>query len=106
MLLHHLPTRQILSVSTRAMRRAMAPPARIERALTSSGVRTTWGPMIVVVALSTVVILALRTMDHLTPLKTAARCVSGWRRFVVSVPHSAVWLTLHMRGGVLLRRVQ
>ena len=55
----------------------MAPLARIERALTCSGVNSTWGPMIVVAARSAVVILALRTVDHLTPLETAARCVSG-----------------------------
>ena len=30
MSLRHLPTRRIMSVSTRAMRRAMAPPARID----------------------------------------------------------------------------
>ena len=55
----------------------MAPPARIERALTSSGLNPTCFPMIVVAAWSAVVILALCTVDHLTPLKTAARCVSG-----------------------------
>ena len=68
MLLCHLPMRRIVSVSTHAMRRAMAPPVRIERALTSSGVNLTWGPMIVVAARSAAVILTLRTMDHLTPL--------------------------------------
>ena len=77
MLLHHLPTRQILSVSSRAMRRVMAPPARIERPLTSYGVNPTWGPMIVVAARISAVNSALHTVDHLTPLKTAARCVSG-----------------------------
>ena len=55
----------------------MVPPARIKRALTSSGVNPTWGPMMVVAARSAAVILALRTVDHLTPLKTEARCVSG-----------------------------
>ena len=55
----------------------MAPPARIERELTSSGVNPTWGLMIVVAARRAAVISALRTVDHLTPLKTAAICVSG-----------------------------
>ena len=55
----------------------MALPARIERALILSCMNTTWGRMIVAAAQSAVVISALRTVDHLTPLKTAARCVSG-----------------------------
>ena len=55
----------------------MAPPARIERALTSYGVNPTWVPMIVVAAQSAAVISSLRTVDHLTPSKTAAICVSG-----------------------------
>ena len=77
MSLRHLPMRRIVSVSTRAMRRAMAPPARIERALMSSGVNPTWGPMMVVAAWSAALILALRTVDHLPLLKTSAICVSG-----------------------------
>ena len=75
--LRHLPTRRIVSVSTRAMRRAMAPPARIDRALTSYGANPTWGPMRVVVARSTAVILELRTVDQTVLLKTAVRWVSG-----------------------------
>ena len=75
--LRHLPTRRIVSMSTRATRRAMALPARIDRALTSSGVNPTWGPMRVVAARSDVVILALRTLDQAVWLKMAARCVSG-----------------------------
>ena len=55
----------------------MAPPDCIERVLMSSGVNPTWGPIIVVAARSAAVISALRTVGHLTPLKTAARCVSG-----------------------------
>ena len=55
----------------------MAPPARIEHALTSSGVNPTWGPIIVVAERSDAVISELRTVDHLSPLKTVARCVSG-----------------------------
>ena len=55
----------------------MAPPARIDRALMSSGVNPTWGPMRVVAARSAAVISALRTVDQAAPLKTAARCVSG-----------------------------
>ena len=62
--LRHLPTRRIVSMLTRAMMRAMAPPARIDRALTSSGVNITWGPMRVVAARSAVVILELRTVDQ------------------------------------------
>ena len=65
-----------MSVSTHAMSRAIAPPARIDCALTSSGVNTTWGPLRVVAAHSSVVISALRTVDHVVPLKTAARCMS------------------------------
>ena len=55
----------------------MAPPARIDLALTSSGVNPTWGPMRVVAARSDVVILALRTLDQAVWLKMAARFVSG-----------------------------
>ena len=76
-LLRHIPTRRIVSVSTHAKRRAMAPPARIDRALMSSGVNPTWGHMRVVAARNAAVISALRTVDHVVPLKTAARCVSG-----------------------------
>ena len=99
MSLSHLPTRRIVSVLTRAMRRAMAPPAHSERALTSSGVNPTWGPMIVVTARSAAVISALRTVDHLTLLKTAARCVSG----VAPCCHKCAtrrWMaaTVHARG--------
>ena len=54
----------------------MAPPARVERALTLSGVNPTWGPMIVVEAWSADMISALRTVDHSLSLKTAAMCVS------------------------------
>ena len=75
--LRHLPMRWIVSMSTCPLRRAMAPPARIDHALTSFGVNPTWGPMRVVATRSTVVILALRTVDQAVPLKTAARCVSG-----------------------------
>ena len=75
-LLRHLPTRRIVSVSTRSMRRYMAPPGRIEHVLTSSGVNPTLVTMIVVAAQSVAVISALQTVDHLSPLKTAARCVS------------------------------
>ena len=54
----------------------MALLGRIERALTSTGVNRTWGPMIVVAAQSAEVSLSFLTVDHLTPLKTAERCVS------------------------------
>ena len=77
MSLRHLPTKRIMYVLTRAMRRAMAPLARIDRALASSGVNPTWGPMRVVAVRSAAVISTLRTVDHLVPLKTAAMCVSG-----------------------------
>ena len=75
--LRHLPTRRIVSVLTHAMRRAMAQPTHIDRALTSSGVNPTWVPMSVIAARSAVVISALRTVDQAALLKTAARCVSG-----------------------------
>ena len=55
----------------------MAPMAHIERVLTLSGMNPTWGPMIVVAARSAAVISALLIVDHLFPLKTAARCVFG-----------------------------
>ena len=45
-------------------------PARIKRALTSSGVNPTWGLMIVVAARITAVISALRIVDHLFLFKT------------------------------------
>ena len=67
-----------MSLSTLDMRRAMAPPDRIERALTSSDVNPALGPMIVVAAQSAAVISVLWIVDHLFPLKTAARCVFGW----------------------------
>ena len=48
----------------------MAPPARIDRALRSSGVNPTWEPMVAVAVAvcSAVVILALRTVDQVDPL--------------------------------------
>ena len=88
-----------MSVLTRAMRRAMAPPACIERALTSYGVNLTWGPMIVVVAQSAAVISALRTVDHLTPLKTATICVSGVAPFCCEcATRRRMAATSHARG--------
>ena len=75
--MRHLPTRRIVSVLTRAMRRAMEPPARIYCALTSSSVNPTWNPMRIVAARSAAVISALQSVDHVVPLKMAARCVSG-----------------------------
>ena len=55
----------------------MAPLSCIDCALTSSGVNPTWGPMRVVAARIAAVISALRTVDYVVPLKTAAKCVSG-----------------------------
>ena len=52
-------------------------PAYIECALTSSGVNPPLGPIIVVVARSAAVISVLQIVDHLFPLKTAARYVFG-----------------------------
>ena len=46
----------------------MAPPARIDRALTSSGVNPTWGPMVAVAVRSAVVISALQTVDQVALL--------------------------------------
>ena len=66
-----------MSVSTRAMKRDMTPPARIECTLTSSGVNPTWVPMILVAERRAVVTSALITVDHLSLLKTAAIWVSG-----------------------------
>ena len=68
--LRHLPTRRIMSVLTRAMRMEMAPLARIDRALTSSGVDFTLGLMMVVAAHDAAVISALRTVEHVLLLKT------------------------------------
>ena len=55
----------------------MAPLAHIDCALTSSGMNPTWGPTRVVAARNAAVISVLRTVDHVVPLKTAARCVYG-----------------------------
>ena len=55
----------------------MAPPACIDRALTYCGVNPTWVPVRVVAAHSATVISVLWTVDHVVPLKTAARCMSG-----------------------------
>ena len=55
----------------------MALPDCTDRTLTWSSVNPTWGLIIVVAALSAVVVSALRTVDHLSTLETAARCVSG-----------------------------
>ena len=77
----------------------MAPPDRVDCALKSSGVNPTWGPMRVVAARSAVVIFELRTVDHVVPLKTAARCVSGvapWRRRCYTRRQMAD--TAHARG--------
>ena len=46
----------------------MAPPARIDPALTSSGVNPTWGPMVAVAVRSAVVISELRTVNQVAPL--------------------------------------
>ena len=75
--LRHLPTRRIVSMSMRAMKRAMAPPDRIERVTTSSGVNPTWGTMIVVAAQSAAVIYVLRIVDNLFSLKTAQDACFG-----------------------------
>ena len=54
--------------------------------------------MIVAAALSAELISVLRTVDHLSTLKTVAICISVGRRAVISVLHGAVWLPLHMHG--------
>ena len=78
----------------------MVPPARIERVLTSYGVNPTWGPMILFAARSAEVISALRNVDNLFPLKTAARCMSEGapccckcttRRWMATTAHAQVW---------------
>ena len=78
----------------------MAPSARIDHALTSSGVNPTWGTMRVVAARSAVMISALRTVDQAAPLKTAERCVSGvapcccrcaTRRLMAATAHALGW---------------
>ena len=77
----------------------MAPPDRIERALTSSGVIPAWGPMIVVAARSAAAISALRTVDHSSTLKTAARCVSGGAPCCCKcVTRSGMAATEHVQG--------
>ena len=77
----------------------MAPLARIERALMSYGVNSTWGPIILVAAQSAGVISALRIIDHLFPLKTATRCMFGGS---ISCRKCATWrrmaTTAHARG--------
>ena len=78
----------------------MAPLARIERALTYSGVKTTWGPMILVAAQSADVISALRTVDRSFPLKAGAKCVllgapcrqrCATRRLMAATAHARGW---------------
>ena len=103
MLLRHLPTRRIVSVSTRAMRKAMAPPGRIDRTLTSSGVNPTWGPMRVVAARSAAVISALRTVYHVVPFKMAARSVSGMASYCRRcATRRRMAATAHARGCPVL----
>ena len=78
----------------------MAPPARIERVLTYSGVKTTWSPMILVAAQSADVISALRTVDRSFPLKAGAKCVllgapcrhrCATRRLMAATAHARGW---------------
>ena len=57
------PTSLILSVSTRAMISAMALPALIEQALTSSGVKPTCDPMMVTATRRAAVISVLLTVN-------------------------------------------
>ena len=45
-LLHHLPTNWIVSVSRRVMRSAIAPPVLMEWLKTSFGVKMTFGPVV------------------------------------------------------------
>ena len=77
----------------------MALPACIERALTSSGVNPICGMTIVVAAWSPVAISALRIVDHLSPLKTAAICVSGVALCCRKcAPRRRMAATAHARG--------
>ena len=69
------PIRRIVSVLKHTMRRALAAPDRIERALTFSGVKPTCGLMILVVVQSADVISRLRAVGRHFMLKTVARCV-------------------------------
>ena len=99
MLLRQLPTRWIVYVLTRSMRRALEQPAHNEHALTSSGVNPTWGLMIVVAARSAAVISALRIVDHLFPLKTALICMFGGALcFRKCATRCQIAATAHARG--------
>lgn len=59
--LRYLPITRIVYVFMRTMRSAMAPPVKMERTLTSSGVNLTCGPVMATEAQRALVILVLHT---------------------------------------------
>ena len=63
-----VPTKNCMSRRAKGVVTVSVPPDRIDRALTSSGVNPTWGPMVAVAVRSALVISALRTMDQVAPL--------------------------------------
>ena len=74
----------------------MAPPARMERALTSSGVKPTCGPVMATAAWNYLVMSVLRTDVHLILWNTLAKggcLVAPWcrrystQRLVVATAH-------------------
>ena len=78
----------------------MAPPARIEHELMSSGVKLTWGPIILLVARSADVISAISTLYHSFTLKMASNCVllgapfcckCDTRRLMAATAHARGW---------------
>ena len=74
-LLHHIPTNLIVSVLTSAMRRDMALPMRMERFLTSSGVKLTYGPVMSNVDQRALLVSVLCTDVHLFLWNTLANGV-------------------------------
>ena len=72
MLLRHLPTSLIVSVLNLEIRSTMAPPARMDHALTYSGLKPTCEPDISTEFMSALVILVILMEDHLFLWYTAA----------------------------------
>mmetsp|Transcript_42841 Transcript_42841/g.130289 ORF Transcript_42841/g.130289 Transcript_42841/m.130289 type:complete len:298 (-) Transcript_42841:579-1472(-) len=75
MSLRHLPTNRMVSGSTLLSIKAMTPPARIDRALTSSVRNPTDGPNEATASRTAAVMSVLRTCVQLVPFLTAARGV-------------------------------
>ena len=101
MLLHNLPTRWMVSGSTRAMSSAMDPPAQRERALMSALANPMDGLSAQTTALVAYVILSLRIWCHSFSLLVLERDFplvvllrqryATWKR-MATTGHSWIWL--------------